>query len=69
MFQKRKLETIDGFNGYFEFLKPEFPSKVLYQHEIYNSVAHAYMASQTDEPLMRRRILKAPTYKDMLEIA
>ena len=45
MFQKRKLETIDGFNGYFEFLKPEFPSKVLYEHEIYNSVAHAYMAS------------------------
>ena len=69
MFQKRKLETIDGFVGYFEFLKPEFPSKVLFENELYNSVSHAYMAAQTSDPIMRRRILKAPTHKDMLEIA
>ena len=69
MFQKRKLETIDGFVGYFEFLKPEYPSKVFFEGEIYNSVSHAYMAAQTSDPIMRRRILKAPTHKDMLEIA
>ena len=69
MFQKRKLETIDGFQGYFEFLKPEFPSKVLYENEIYNSVAHAYMAAQTSDSILRRRIHKAPTHKDMLEVA
>lgn len=69
MFQKRKLDTIDGFQGYFEFLKPEFPAKVLFQNEMYNSVAHAYMAAQTDDPTARRRILKAPTFKDMMEIA
>jgi len=46
-------------------LKSEFPSKVYYAGEFYNSVAHAYMAAKTDDPVMRRRILKAPTFKEM----
>jgi hypothetical protein len=45
MFHKRKLDTIDGFSGYFEFLKPEFPSKVLFEGDIYNSVSHAFMSA------------------------
>jgi hypothetical protein len=69
LFNKRKEDQINSFTGYFEFLKPEFPSKVMYDHEIYNSVAHAYMAAKTHDTVLRRRILKAPTYKDMLEIA
>lgn len=69
MFQKRKLETIDGFTGYFEFFKPEFPSKVVLEGELFNSVSHAYMSAQTADPVLRRRIHKAPTHKDMLEIA
>ena len=51
-------------------MKSEFPSKVMFQKEIYNSVAHAYIAAKTPEDsVMRRRILKAPTYKDMIEIS
>jgi len=69
MFKKRKEDTIDGFTAYFEFMKPEFPAKVMYQNEIYNSVAHAYMAAKSIDPLIKRRILKAPTYRDMLEIS
>lgn len=70
MFKKRKEDTIDGFYGYFEYLKPEFPSKVMFEGELYNSVAHAYMAAKTEaDSVVRKRILKAPTYKDMLEIA
>lgn len=71
MFRKKKEETIEGFTGYFEFLRPEFPSKVFYEGEIYNSVAHAYTAARIDpsDAVTRRRVLKAPTYKDMLEIS
>lgn len=69
MFKKKKEDTIDGFTGYFEYLRPEFPSKVLYKGDLYNSVAHAYMAAKTDDPVLKRRILKAPTVKDMLEIS
>jgi hypothetical protein len=70
MFKKRKEDTIDGFHGYFEYLKPEFPAKVMFEGQLYNSVAHAYMAAKTEpDSLIRTRILKAPTYKDMLEIA
>jgi predicted NAD-dependent protein-ADP-ribosyltransferase YbiA (DUF1768 family) len=70
MFKRRREETIDGFCGYFEYLKPEYPAKVMYEGEVYNSVAHAYAAAKTEKgSLIRKRILKAPTYKDMLEIS
>lgn len=70
MFKRIREETIDGFNGYFEYLKPEFPAKVIFEGEVYNSVAHAYAAAKTEkDSLIRKRILKAPTYKDMLEIS
>lgn len=65
MLQQQKRETVEGFFNYYEFLKSEFPSKVYYAGEFYNSVAHAYMAAKTDDPVMRRRILKAPTFKEM----
>lgn len=45
LLKKRKDDTIEGFNGYFEFLKSEFHAKVLFKNEIYNSVAHAYIAA------------------------
>lgn len=69
MFKKRKEDTINGFAGYFNYLQNEYPTKVRFNNELYNSVAHAYIAAQTDDPLLRRRILKAPTVKDMLEIS
>lgn len=70
MFKKRKEDTIDGFVAYFEYLRPEYPSKVMFEGELYNSVAHAYMAAKTErDSLVRKRILKAPTYRDMLEIS
>ena len=48
MFKKRREDTIDGFHAYFEYLKPEFPSKVIFEGQLYNSVAHAYMAAKTE---------------------
>lgn len=69
MFKKRKEDSILGFTGYWDFLKPEFPAKVSYDGELYNSVSHVYTALQTEDETMRRRILKAPTVKDMLEVS
>lgn len=40
-----------------------------FQGEFYNSVAHAYMAAKTEDPVLKRRILKAPTYKEMQQVA
>jgi hypothetical protein len=45
MFKRKKDDTIEAFTGYFEFLKNEFPTKVYYKDNMYNSVAHAYMAA------------------------
>ena len=44
MFKKRKEDSILGFTGYWDFLKPEFPAKVSYDGELYNSVSHVYTA-------------------------
>ena len=43
--------------------------KVLFDGEFYNSVTHAYEASKSSDETERRRIRKAPTYKEMLQIA
>ena len=40
-----------------------------YDGEYYNSVAHAYAAAKTEDETERRRIRKAPTYQEMLQIA
>ncbi len=69
MIQRQKLGRIEGFNGYFSFLKTEHPCKVLFEGEFYNSVAHAYEAAKTTDEVERRRIRKAPTYKEMMHVA
>ena len=66
---QKKLDRIEGFNGYFQFLRAEFPAKVLFEGEIYNSVAHALEAAKTEDPTERRRIRKAPTHREMLQVA
>lgn len=50
-------------------MKPDFPCKVYFEGEYYNSVAHAYAAAKTDDEEKRRRIRKAPTFQEMLSIA
>ena len=62
-------QRVDGFNGYFSFLRTEHPCKVYLDGQIYNSVAHAYEAAKTKDETERRRIRKAPTYKEMLQVA
>ena len=41
----------------------------MFDGELYNSVAHAFEAAKSSDETERRRIRKAPTYKDMLQFA
>ena len=67
--QRKKLERIEGFNGYFQFLRTDYPCKIHFEGEYYNSVAHAFAAAKTEDETERRRIRKAPTHQEMLKIA
>jgi len=42
-------------------MRPDFPSSVYYEGDIYSTAAHAYNAAKLSDPNMRRRIQKAPT--------
>jgi hypothetical protein len=59
------LERIEGFTGYFEFLRIDFPSNVFFEGELYSTASHAYNAARTSDPNLKRRILKAPTLSEM----
>ena len=39
---KRKIETIDNFNGVFDFLNNEYPCEVFFEGRVYPSVFHAF---------------------------
>ena len=69
MLQQQKQEKITGFEGYFNFLKNEHPCKVWYEGEFYNSVAHAYEAAKCENAEERLRIRRAPSHKEMLQVA
>ncbi len=46
LLQKQKLERIDNFNGYFDFLNNEYPCQIEHEGAMYKSVAHAYQAAR-----------------------
>jgi hypothetical protein len=49
LFKKKQLEKIEGFSSYFEFMRSDFPSPVLFDSEMYATAAHAYYAAKTPE--------------------
>ncbi len=61
MFKKKQQEKIEGLTGYFEFMRLDFPAQVYFEGEMYQSAAHAYNAARTTDPVIRRRVQKAPT--------
>ena len=50
-------------------MRPDHLCKVFFEGEFYNSVAHAFFAAKTPDATERRRIRKAPTHQEMLQIA
>jgi hypothetical protein len=69
MFKKKQAERIEGLSGYFEFMRPDFPSQVYFEGEVYQTAAHAYNAARTSDPMIRRRVQKAPTLQEMYNVA
>lgn len=69
MFKKKQMEKIEGFSGYFEFMKLDYPAPVLYEGEHYQTAAHAYFAAKSSELHIRKRIQKAPTLQEMYNVA
>src|SRR5688572_13273081 len=67
--EKQKLERIDNFNGYFDFLNNEFPCTIYYEGHLHNSVSHAFQAARSTEQYIREKIVKADTIMEMYEIA
>ena len=35
LYRKKQLEKIEGFTGYFEFMRPDFPAPVFFEGETY----------------------------------
>ncbi len=56
MFKKKQQEKIEGLNGYFEFMRLDFPAQVYFEGELYQTAAHAYNAARSSDPTIRRRV-------------
>ena len=69
LLQKQKLERIDNFNGYFDFLNNEYPCSVYFEGIIYKSVAHAYQAARSLHQFIKEKIAYADTLVELYEIA
>jgi predicted NAD-dependent protein-ADP-ribosyltransferase YbiA (DUF1768 family)/RNA recognition motif-containing protein len=66
---KRKIETIDNFNGVFDFLNNEYPCKVYFEGRLYPSVFHAFQAARSDKDHERAKMSLADSMQELYELA
>lgn len=57
--QHQKLQIIDSFTAYFDFLHNNFMTPVYYEGVLYPSVTHGFQASRSNDENTRRAILNA----------
>ena len=69
LLDKKKLERIDNFNGYFDFLNNEYPCSVMFEGMVYKSVSFAFQAARTTEQYLREKIQLSDSAMEMYEIA
>ena len=69
LLQKQKLDRIDNFNGYFDFLNNEYPCQVYFDGLLFKSVSYAYQASRSTARHLREKISLADTPQELFEIA
>ena len=65
---KKKIETIDNFNGVFDFLNNEYPCEVYYEGRTYPSVFHASQAARSTKDHERAKIALAESMQELYEI-
>lgn len=69
MIAKRKIETIDNFNGVFDFLNNEFPCRIYFEGRVYPSVFHAFQAARSEKDHERAKIALAESLQELYELA
>ena len=69
LLQKQKLDRIDNFNGYFDFLNNEYSCPVFYKGLLYKSISHGYQAARSDKQHIREKIALADTAIELYDIA
>lgn len=69
MIAKRKIETIDNFNGVFDFLNNEYPCAVYLEGRLYPSVFHAFQAARSEKDHERAKIALAESLQELYELA
>ena len=66
---KKKIETIDNFDGIFSFLNNEFRCEIYYQGRHYPSVFHASQAARTNDITIREKISLAHSIQELWQLA
>lgn len=69
LIQQKKLQRIDSFTAYFEFLHNNFLSPVYFEGSLYPSVTHAYHAARSSDENTRKAILNADSFHTVAKIA
>jgi ribA/ribD-fused uncharacterized protein len=69
LLQHQKLQKIDSFTGYFEFLSNNFYTPIYYEGILYPSVTHAFHASRSSDENTRKAILNAESLVAVSKIA
>lgn len=69
LFQKQRMDRIDNFNGYFDFLNNEYPCCVYFDGLPFKSVAYAYQAARSTQRHIREKISLADTPMELYDIA
>ena len=69
LIEKQKLERIDNFNGYFDFLNNDYPCDIYFEGLIFKSVSHAYQAARSKLQHIREKIALADSIIEMYDIA
>ena len=69
LLQKQKLDRIDNFNGYFDFLNNEYPCQIYFDGLLFKSVAYGYQAARSFQRHIREKIALADNTNELYEIA
>jgi ribA/ribD-fused uncharacterized protein len=69
LLQHQKLQKIDNFSGYFEFLSNNFLTPIYFEGILFPSVSHAFHAARSTDDNTRKAILNAESLIAVSKIA
>jgi predicted NAD-dependent protein-ADP-ribosyltransferase YbiA (DUF1768 family) len=69
LLQKKKLDRIEWFTEYFDFLHLDYPCQVMFKCLSFRSISHAFQAARTDDPVLQERMALAETPMEVYNLA